>query len=205
MSWGLFPSPVLRSVGLGHRFRGSIYEPKMQRKKLLVSVRWKRQMQDLEASLLNESFCFCELHMIEIGEEGEEFWRIEERGSRGKPSDVGWREGDDMVFGEHQGTMSRWTQLSLLSPVVSLSSLSVWVKMTNVWAMEILSNIFPCPSHSSLLVVGHCKPLGIETKEIVTLLGCHRGVNRTLPLDYDRAKRGQHRTSGKLPLGTGQW
>lgn len=109
------------------------------------------------------------------------------------------------VLGEHQGTMSRWTQLSLLSPVVSLSSLSVWVKMTNVWAMEILSNIFPCPSHSSLLVMGHCKPLGIETKEIVTLLGCHRGVNRTLPLDYDRAKRDQHRTSGKLPLGTGQW
>ena len=101
--------------------------------------------------------------------------------------------------------MSRWTQLSLLSPVVSLSSLSVWVKMTNVWAMAILSNIFPCPSHSSLLVVGHCKPLGIETKEVVTLLGCHRGVNRTLPLDYDRAKWGQHRTSGKSPLGTGHW
>ncbi|MXQ97978.1 hypothetical protein E5288_WYG012037 [Bos mutus] len=32
-----FPKPntVLRSVGLGHRFRGSIYEPKMQRKKLI--------------------------------------------------------------------------------------------------------------------------------------------------------------------------
>lgn len=56
-------------------------------------------------------------------------------------------------------------------PVVSLSSLSVWVKMTHVWAMKILSSIFPCPSHSSLLVMGHCKPLGIETKETVTLLG----------------------------------
>ena len=30
---------------------------------------------------------------------------------------MGWREGDDMTFlGEHQGTISRWTQLSLLSP-----------------------------------------------------------------------------------------
>ena len=151
MSWGLFPSPVLRSVGLGHRFRGSIYEPKMHRKKLLVSVRWKHQTQDLEASLLNESFCFCELHVIEIGEEGEEFWRIEERGSRGKPSDVGWREGDDMMF--LGSTKEPWVgglscpschQWSAYHPWVSGSK---W-QMSGPWRFCLIS--FPVP------VIAHC-------------------------------------------------
>ena len=34
---------------------------------------------------------------------------------------------------------------------------------------------------------------------------CHQGSPRTLPLDHDGAKWGLDRTSGKLPLGTGQW
>lgn len=173
MSWGLFPSSVLRSVGSGHRFRGSTYEPKMQRKKLLVSVRWKHQKARFGSKLAEWIFCFRELHMIEIGEEGENFEGLKKEEAEGNPQM--WVGGRVMTWRFWGSTREPWVGgLSCPSchrnqwPVGSLSSLSVWVKMAHVWALEILSSIFPCPSHSSLLqVMGHCK----ETKETVTFLG----------------------------------
>lgn len=129
--------------------------------------------QDLEASLLNEFFCFCELHMIEIGEEGENFEGLKKEEAEGNPQT--WVGGRVMTWRFWGSTREPWVGDSAV-PLVTVTS-GQWaayhpwvsgVKMAHVWALEILSSIFPCPSHSSLLqVTGHCK----ETKEIVTLLG----------------------------------
>ena len=81
-----------------------------------------------------------------------------------------------MTGGEHQGILGLLTQLSilLLSSITSgwlLVTMNVWVKVTLVWAVEFQSSLFPCCNHNLLLVMGHCIPLGIETRENSVLGG----------------------------------
>lgn len=80
-----------------------------------------------------------------------------------------------MTGGEHQGILGSLSQLSiLLSSIASgwlLVAMNIWVKVTLAWAMEFQSSLFPCPNHNLLLVMGHCIPLGIETRENSVLVG----------------------------------
>lgn len=110
-----------------------------------------------------------------------------------------------MTFcGEHQGTLSRWTQLLLLllSPRASgwpVSHECLGQNDTRLSHGDSAQSFF---LSQSLLVMGQCKRLRTETKEIVTLVGltwwCQE---RTLPLDHDAAKLVWTEPVGNCPLG----
>lgn len=80
-----------------------------------------------------------------------------------------------MTSGEHQGIPYWLTHLSVLlfSSTARgwlLVATNVWVKATLVWAMEIQCSLLPCPNHNLLLVMGHCMPLGMQTRENTILV-----------------------------------
>lgn len=177
----------------------------MQRQKLLVKVSEESQMQDLEAGLPNGFSCFYTLHRTEMGKKRR---NLKDGGKRKEWETLrcGLERGDGWLScGEYRDSWVGWLSCPACcyhqQPVVGLSAMSAWVKVILGRPKEILSSLFPCSSHNLLLVMGYFKPLGMETREAVTLVGLTWWCDeKALPLDQDGAKWVWTEPVGSCPL-----